>query len=244
MRLTETGFLRTNRTRCLCDEVLKPGLRNVRGPGFLYNQTEDERPGLAAAGCARREPLREETRVRLLKKFGAVLYLAAAIVVVGGFACAQFAPPLISRRIDALLNHPAGRIALIASLVVVGAGVLLSALVALFEQRPPSSVHPAGNPGIEVRLAALASAARVAAQAEDVLVEDVRARVVGHNEDQVRMTLEVIAFTNTGLEPLGRRIEERVRQACEQLLGATGVTVLVRFLPSKTTTVTREVSGE
>lgn len=182
--------------------------------------------------------------MRLLKKFGAVLYLAAAIVVVGGFACTHFAPPLLSRRIDMLLSHPGGRIVLIASLVIVGVGVLLSALVALFEQRPPSSVHPAGNPNIEVRLAALTSAARVAAQTEDILVEDVRARVVGHNEDQVRVVLEVIAFTDTGLEPLGRRIEERVRAACEQLLGATGVTVSVRFLPSKTTTVTREVSGE
>lgn len=181
--------------------------------------------------------------MRLLKKFGAVLYLAAAIVVVGGFACAQFAPSLISR-VDALLAHPAGRIVLIVSLVIVGAGVLLSALFALLEQRPPSSVHPAGNPHIEVRLAALSSAARAAAEAEDILVEDVRTRVMGHNDSQVRVTLEVIAFTDTGLEALGRRIEESVQGACEQLLGATGVTVLVRFLPSKTTTVTREVSGE
>lgn len=182
--------------------------------------------------------------MRLLKKFGAVLYLAAAIVVVGGFACAQFAPSLISRRVDALLAHPAGRIVLIVSLVIVGAGVLLSALFALLEQRPPSSVHPAGNPHIEVRLAALSSAARAAAEAEDILVEDVRTRVMGHNDSQVRVTLEVIAFTDTGLDALGRRIEERVQGACEQLLGATGVNVLVRFLPSKTTTVTREVSGE
>ena len=79
--------------------------------------------------------------MRLLKKFGAVLYLAAAIVVVGGFACAQFAPSLISRRVDALLAHPAGRIVLIVSLVIVGAGVLLSALFALLEQRPPSRVQ-------------------------------------------------------------------------------------------------------
>ena len=124
------------------------------------------------------------------------------------------------------------------------AGVLLSALFALLEHRPPSSVHPAGNPHIEVRLAALSSAARAAAEAEDILVEDVRTRVMGHNDSQVRVTLEVIAFTDTGLEALGRRIEESVQGACEQLLGATGVTVLVRFLPSKTTTVTREVSGE
>lgn len=182
--------------------------------------------------------------MRLLKKLGALLYLAAAVVVVGGFACAQFAPPLFSRRVELLLSHPAGHIALIVSLVIVGVGVLLTALVALFEQRPPSSVRPAGNPNIEVRLTALTSAARVAAQAEDILVEDVQARVVGHNEDQVRIMLEVIAFTNSGLEPLGRRIEQRVQQACEQLLGATGVNVHVRFLPSKTTTVTREVSGE
>ena len=73
--------------------------------------------------------------MRLLKKFGAVLYLAAAIVVVGGFACAQFAPSLVSRRVDALLAHPAGRIVLIVSLVIVGAGVLLSALFALLYEQ-------------------------------------------------------------------------------------------------------------
>ncbi len=182
--------------------------------------------------------------MRLLKKFGAVLYLAAAVVVVGGFACTQFAPPLLSRRVELLLSYPTARIALMVSLVIVGLGVLITALVVLFEQRSPSSVHPAGNPNIEVRLTALTSAARVAAQAEDILVEDVQARVVGHNEDQVRIALEVIALTNSVLEPLGRRIEERVQRACEQLLGTTGVTAHVRFLPSKTTTVTREVSGE
>ena len=87
--------------------------------------------------------------MRLLKKFGAVLYLAAAIVVVGGFACAQFAPSLISRRVDALLAHPAGRIVLIVSLVIVGAGVLLSALFALLERascgQPPYRGTPRGS---------------------------------------------------------------------------------------------------
>lgn len=182
--------------------------------------------------------------MRLLKKFGAVLYLAAAVVVVGGFACARFAPRTIAGRLDGFLSHPVGRVVLIACLVVVGIGVLCTVLVALAEHRPPSCVHPAGNPHIEVRLAAIASAARAAAQVEDILIEDVRARVTGHNESQVRITLEVIAFTDTGLEELGRRIEEHVQHACERLLGAEGVTVLVRFLPSKTTTVTREVSGE
>ena len=58
---------------------------------------------------------------------------------------------------------------------------------------------------------------------------------------------EVLISSDVGVETtvkIIRRIEERVQGACEQLLGATGVTVLVRFLPSKTTTVTREVSGE
>ena len=58
---------------------------------------------------------------------------------------------------------------------------------------------------------------------------------------------EVLISSDVGVETtvkIIRRIEERVQGACEQLLGATGVNVLVRFLPSKTTTVTREVSGE
>lgn len=182
--------------------------------------------------------------MRLFKKLCAVVYLVAAVVVAGGFAALQFGYPDLRARAATMLAHPAGRIALIVSLVVLGLGVLITVIRVLIERRSPASVHPAGNPHIEVRLAAISSVARATAAAEDVMVERVQTRVVGLDESQVRVTLELIAFTEIGLESLGKRIQLRVEEACERMLGAPGVTVQVIFLPSTTTTVTKEVSGE
>ena len=36
----------TRLLRVSCDKALKPGLRYVRVPGFLYNQTKGERAGM------------------------------------------------------------------------------------------------------------------------------------------------------------------------------------------------------
>ena len=55
------------------------------------------------------------------------------------------------------------------------------------------------------------------------------------------MTVEAIAFTDQGLDALAQRMQRRVETACEALLGTPGVVARIRFLPSKTTIVTKEV---
>ena len=182
--------------------------------------------------------------MRALKKICAVLYLLSAIVVVGGFACLQFGAEDARARIAELLERTAGQVVLIVCLAIVGIGVLATVVAALAERRAPASVHPAGNPNIEVRLAAVTSVARAAAQEEDVLVEHVSSRVVGRDAAQVRVQLELIAFNEIGLEGLGKRVQLHVEDACNRMLGAACVTAQVRFLPAKTTTISKEVAHE
>lgn len=182
--------------------------------------------------------------MRALKKIWAIVYLLSAVVVAGGFGCLQFGTPAVQRRIEELLSRPAGQIALIVCIALLGLGVLLTVIFALAERKSPASVHPAGNPNIEVRLAAITSVARAAAQEEDVMIERVTSQVIGRDASQVRVTLELIAFTQIGLESLGKRVQLRVEDACNRMLGAEGVTAQIRFLPSKTTTIPKEVIHE
>ena len=58
------------------------------------------------------------------------------------------------------------------------------------------------------------------------------------------ITVEAIAFTEDGLTELAKRIQKSIERACDETLGASGATALVRFLPAKTTVVTKEVSRE
>ncbi|WP_102372724.1 hypothetical protein [Enorma phocaeensis] len=175
--------------------------------------------------------------MRALKKICTIVYLLSAVVVAGGFACLQFGSEHVRNRIAELLGHPAGRIVLIVCTVVLLLGVLITALLVFAERSPLTSVHPGGNPNIEVRLAALTSVARAAAEENDVLVDRVRSRVVGRDGTRALITLEVIAFTQTGLADLGAHVQEHVTEACERMLGSPGVTVRIRFLPSKTTVI-------
>ena len=43
---------------------------------------------------------------------------------------------------------------------------------------------------------------------------------------------------------MAHRMQQRVQDACEAMLGCPGVHVRVRFLPSKTTTEIKEASDE
>ncbi|MDM8275680.1 alkaline shock response membrane anchor protein AmaP [Enorma phocaeensis] len=180
--------------------------------------------------------------MRIVKKILATIYLVAAVMVIGGFAGVTFGP--FTGRFERVLEIPAARIALIVALAVLGIGVLVTVLRTFVARREPDCMRAGGNPDIEVTLAALASIARTAAETEDIMVESVRGKVQGRDRSEVRFVIEAIAFTDTGLEPLAQRIQDKVRMACEEMLGTTGVTVLVRFCPSKTTVVSREVSRE
>ena len=102
----------------------------------------------------------------------------------------------------------------------------------------------AGNPNIEVSVAALASVARAAAEDADVMIEHVEARVAGRDKGEARITIEAIALTQQNLEGLALRVQDRAQEACDQMLGVPGAQVKVRFLPSTTVTVTKEVAGE
>lgn len=174
------------------------------------------------------------------RKIALVVYLIAGIVVAGMFAGSLFGP--LTGRFELILARPVVRL-LVAVCLAVVALHLVATVVRLCVERPaPDCVHPGGNPDIEVSIEALASVACVAAADRDIMVESVDARVTGRERDAVRITVEAIAFTDTGLEGLAHRIQQRVADACESMLGTSGVTARVRFLPSKT--VTKEVPGE
>ncbi|HJG31676.1 MAG TPA: hypothetical protein K8U80_09845 [Collinsella ihuae] len=178
--------------------------------------------------------------MRAFRKVLAVLFLMAGIVVCGVFAAERTGVPL--GHIDRVLDTPAGHVASLACAAIAGLGILVVAIMTLAERPEITCVHPAGNPDIEVSLTALASAARRAAPGEDdVLIESVEGRVAGKGRDEVRLTVEAIAFTDQGLDTLAQRMQRRVETACEALLGTPGVVARIRFLPSKTTIVTKEV---
>lgn len=178
--------------------------------------------------------------MRAIRKIFAVIYLVACACVVAVLACRLMEVDL--GRLERVLADPTGRIALLVFAAITGLGALVT-VVRTFAERPePTCVHPAGNPDIEVTLAALTSTARRAAPGSDeVLVESVEGRISGRDRSEVRITVEAIAFTDEGLEQIADRMRRRVTDACERMLGTTGVTARVRFLPSKTTIVTKEV---
>lgn len=188
--------------------------------------------------------------MRVLGKIGALLYLVAAVVVTG-VACGLGVAPAMgaiaepfTRRLALMLELLPVRIVLAVCATILMLGVLVTVIRTFVTRRPPDAVHPEGDPDIQVTCSALTSIARAAAEAEGVMVESVKARVMGKDRSQIRFTIEAIAFTSNDLKGYAAYIQERVQAACERMLGATGVTVSVRFLPSKTTIVTKEVSRE
>ena len=178
--------------------------------------------------------------MRAIRRISAVIYLLAAGCVLGVSTCRMLGVSL--GRLDGMLERQPGRIALLVLTAIVALGVLITVIRAFAERPDPICVHPAGNPDIEVTLAALTSTAkRAAAGSDDVMIESVEGKIGGRGRDEVRLTIEAIAFTEEGLEPLADRMRQRVVDACERMLGTSGVTARVRFLPSKTTIVTKEV---
>lgn len=188
--------------------------------------------------------------MRVLGKIGALLYLVAAVVVTGvavGLGIAPVAEAIaepLTKRLALMLELLPVRIVLAVCATILMLGVLVTVIRTFVTRRPPDAVHPEGDPDIQVTCSALTSIARAAAEAEGVMVESVKARVMGKDRSQIRFTIEAIAFTSNDLKGYAAYIQERVQAACERMLGATGVTVSVRFLPSKTTIVTKEVSRE
>ena len=168
---------------------------------------------------------------------------AAAIVALGTLVCQFWGP--YTYRFMLLMRDPMPRIVVTACGGVVAIGVLVSFFRLMFARREPSCVHPAGERNIEVTLAALSSCARAAAERDDrVMVEHVEARVQGSDDSHVRFKVEAIALDDKDVASLATAMQQRIEEACDTMLGTPGTTARVRFLPSKTTVQTVEVSGE
>lgn len=180
-------------------------------------------------------------RVRVLKRALAIVYLAAAIVALGTLVCRG----PYTYRFMLLMRDAAPRIVVTACGGVVALGVLVGFFRLMFARREPSCVHPAGERNIEVTLAALSSCARAAAERDDrVMIEHVEARVQGSDESRVCFKVDAIALDDKDVASLATSMQQRIEKACDTMLGTPGTTARVRFLPSKTTVQTVEVSGE
>lgn len=179
--------------------------------------------------------------MHIVKRLLAVVYVVACAVTSGTLVGLVLGP---LPRIVHLLEYAPVRYAVAGCAAVSLLGALIVLIRTFATRRAPDSILPAGTDDIEVTLTALASIARAAAETEDVMVDRVLTRVRGRDRTRARITLETIAFTNSGLDELARRIQEHVLAAADEMLGARCVEVRVRFLPSKTTTYTKEVPRE
>ena len=63
-------------------------------------------------------------------------------------------------------------------------------------------------------------------------------------DSHVRFKVEAIALDDKDVASLATAMQQRIEEACDTMLGTPGTTTRVRFLPSKTTVQTVEVSGE
>ena len=182
-------------------------------------------------------------RVRVLKRALAIVYLAASIVALGTLVCQFWGP--YTYRFMLLLRDTMPRVVVTVCAAIVALGVLIGFFRLMFARREPSCVHPAGERNIEVTLAALSSCARAAAERDDrVMIERVEARVQGSDDSHVRFKVEAIALDDKDVASLATAMQQRIEEACDTMLGTPGTTTCVRFLPSKTTVQTVEVSGE
>ena len=177
--------------------------------------------------------------MRALRRILALIYLLSGALVIAMFAGYLFSPA--ARNIEVLFQKPAVRIVLLVCMAILGLGTLVATMA---HRRVVTCVHPQANPDIEVSLAAIESVARSAAQDPTALIESVEGRVIGRDADQVRVHIDAIALGRDNLTERAQRIQGRVTHALDTMLGAAGATVCVRFLPSKTTITTQEVTRE
>ena len=178
--------------------------------------------------------------MRRMRKIATVFYLVAGALVVGACAGSLFGP--YTERFATMLESGSGRVTMAICLAIVAINMLV-VLVRLVSERPePVCMRLAGNPDIEVSLDALVSIARTAAAERDVMVEDVRARIMGRDASGVQIHIDAIAITQMDVRAAALRVQDRVQAACNEMLGVDGARVQVRFLSSKT--VTKEVADE
>ena len=182
--------------------------------------------------------------MRIFKRLVALVYLLSAAASLGVLGMLLFRSGAF-RFLPVAADHRfAATVALGVAMAITGLGAFIGACRLFFSRREPDCVRAEGNANIEVTLAALESCARAAAQEEDVLIERVEGRIKGSDRAAVRFKIDAIALEDDNLAAKAQAMQQRVTDACETMLGASGVTTRVRFLSAKTTTHTREVSGE
>lgn len=191
-----------------------------------------------------------------VKRLASAVYLVACVAVLGSFGL-SLSGPLVGR-MAYLRGELPFRAIMFAGIAIMAVQALYVLGLTLFSRREPVSVHPDANPDIEVTREAIASLARAAAAADDVMVENVEVRIVGRSRAHATVLIEAIPLVNDGLEGLARRMQLAVGDACDRMLGVSVARVRVRFLPARTVTTTvphgvsaaaepaetKEVSGE
>lgn len=182
--------------------------------------------------------------MRVFRRICAVIYLFAAIVALGGFAAYIFSP-LSSALGHQLLHNHVLRIFVAVCLIIAAVGAV-GLVIAVFAQKAaPECVHVNGNEKIQVSLSALKHSAESALKDEkDAMVEHINVRVTGTDHSKAQFKIEAIALEENDLEALAKRMQYSVESACVKLVGDGNAIAQVRFLPAKTTTQIREVSGE
>ena len=193
-------------------------------------------PSTAARGRPKGVP------VRIWKRIVAIAYLLVCIVVLGGFGFLVFGPYQAPAR--ALFEIFGVRIAAAVCLAVIAIYSLVVVLRLFFKRPDPTCIHPDGNPDVQITKGALRAVVEVSAKDDDLLIEDIDISIKGRDHARAKVRIQAICLTNHDASGVARRVQERVAAACQEMLGASGVSVQVRFLPSKTETFIKEASGE
>lgn len=176
-----------------------------------------------------------------LRKIGLALYLLSALVVVGACAGSLFGP--YQDRFAAMLATASGHVVMALSLAIVVAHLVV-VLIRMLAYRPePKSLRLRANPDIEVTTEALEALARTAARDRDIMIERVTARIASKDMSVAEVCIEAISLAPRELERTAQDMQQRVQVALDEMLGVSCARVRVRFLPSKTTTVTKEVAS-
>lgn len=173
-----------------------------------------------------------------LKKVAASFYLVAGALVLCSFIGSLAGP--FAPRFAELLELPAYQVLMVACAAICVLQMLYVLGCILFDRPEPRCVHPLGTLDFEVTIPALESVARTAAQQDDVLVDRVQVRIRGREANAVHITIEAIALEE-GLDAIAESMRHRVERALRDTLGASCSSVRIRFLPTRTTVVTKEV---
>lgn len=173
-----------------------------------------------------------------LKKVAASVYLVAGALVLCSFIGSLAGP--FAPRFAELLELPAYQVLMVSCAAICVLQMLYVLGCILFDRPEPRCVHPLGTPDFEVTIPALESVARTAAQQDVVLVDRVQVRIRGREANAVHITIEAIALEE-GLGVIAESMRHHVERALRDTLGASCSSVRIRFLPTRTTVVTKEV---